>query len=106
MRIVVANKFWYRRAGLERVMFDEIGWLADAGHEIAHFSTDHPENDASPWSDYFAPYLEIGPHSSLGPRDKALAAARMFWNSFSYLSASSFFPSVFAICAISSTLWA
>ena len=65
VRILVANKFWYRRAGLERVMFDEIGWLEDAGHEVAHFSTQHPENDASPWSDYFAPYLEIGPQTTL-----------------------------------------
>jgi glycosyltransferase involved in cell wall biosynthesis len=80
MRILVANKCWYRRAGLERVMFDEIAWLEEAGHEVAHFSTAHPDNDASPWADYFAPYLEIGIHSRLGPRDKALAAVRMFWN--------------------------
>ena len=80
MRILVANKFWYRRAGLERVMFDEIGWLEDAGHEVAHFSTQHPENDASPWSDYFAPYLEIGPQTTLTPREKAIAVERMFWN--------------------------
>ncbi len=80
MRILVANKFWYRRAGLERVMFDEIAWLEEAGHEVAHFSATHPENDDSPWADYFAPYLEIGIHSDLGLRDKALAATRMFWN--------------------------
>lgn len=80
MRILVANKFWYRRAGLERVMFDEVGWLGDAGHEVAHFSTQHPENDDSPWSEYFAPYLELGPQTDLGPRNKALAAGRMFWN--------------------------
>ena len=80
MRILVANKFWYRRAGLERVMFDEIGWLEAAGHEVAHFSTRHPENDASPWSDYFAPYLEIGPQTPLTPREKAIAVERMFWN--------------------------
>ena len=80
MRILVANKFWYRRAGLERVMFDEIGWLEAAGHEVAHFSTQHPENDASPWSDYFAPYLEIGPQTTLTSREKAIAVERMFWN--------------------------
>ena len=80
MRILVVNKFWYRRAGLERVMLDEIRWLEDAGHEVAHFSTQHPENQPSPWSDYFVPYLEIGPHSKLDPRRQALAAVRMFWN--------------------------
>ena len=80
MRIVVANKFWYRRAGLERVMFDEIGWLEAAGHEVAHFSTQHPENDPSPWSGYFAPYLEIGRNTTLSMREKAVAVQRMFWN--------------------------
>ena len=80
MRILVANKFWYRRAGLERVMFDEIAWLEAAGHEVAHFSATHPENDASPWSDYFVPYLEIGIESGISLRDKATAAGRMFWS--------------------------
>lgn len=81
MRILVANKFWYRRAGLERVMLDEIAWLQDAGHTVAHFSTRHPENDESPWSDYFVPYLEIGAGSRLTAGQKAAAATRMFWNS-------------------------
>jgi glycosyltransferase involved in cell wall biosynthesis len=80
VRILVANKFWYRRAGLERVMFDEIGWLEAAGHEVAHFSTQHPENDASPWAGYFAPYLELGPQTPLTAREKAIAVERMFWN--------------------------
>jgi glycosyltransferase involved in cell wall biosynthesis len=80
MRILVANKFWYRRAGLERVMFDEIAWLLDAGHEVAHFSTNHPDNIDSPWSGYFAPYLEIGAGGALTLDEKHTALARMFWN--------------------------
>lgn len=80
MRILVANKFWYRRGGLERVMFDEIEWLEEAGHEVAHFSTAHPLNVDSAWSGYFAPYLELGPGSGLSAADKARAVARMFEN--------------------------
>ena len=80
MRILVANKFWYRRAGLERVMFDEISWLEAAGHEVAHFSATHPENDPSPWSAYFVPYLEIGIDASTTCVRMATAAARMFWS--------------------------
>ncbi len=80
LRVLMVNKFWYRRAGLERVMFDEIRWLEDAGHEVGHFSADHPENDQSPWSDYFVPYLELGVHTALVPKDKVVAARRMFWN--------------------------
>ena len=80
MRILVANKFWYHRGGLERVMFDEIAWLEDAGHEVAHFSTNHPQNDPSPWSDYFVPYMELGESGGLGTRAKLLAATKMFYN--------------------------
>jgi glycosyltransferase involved in cell wall biosynthesis len=80
MRILVANKFWYRRGGLERVMFDEIRWLEDDGHEIAHFSTAHPDNEPSPWSSYFTPYIELGEGGSLSASDRARAAARLFSN--------------------------
>lgn len=80
LRILVANKFWYRRGGQERVLFDEIAWLEAEGHEVAHFSTRHPENDESPWSDYFVPYLEIGVHSALTSRQRLVAARRLFWN--------------------------
>jgi glycosyltransferase involved in cell wall biosynthesis len=80
LRIVVANKFWYRRGGQERVMLDEVAWLESAGHHVAHFSTQHPENDGSPWSDYFAPYLEIGVHSTLTTPEQVRAVRRMFWN--------------------------
>lgn len=79
MRILIATKFWYLRGGLERVMFDEISWLKDAGHEVAHFSAEHPQNRPSPWSDYFAPYLELGENGSLRASQKLQAAARMFY---------------------------
>jgi glycosyltransferase involved in cell wall biosynthesis len=77
---LVANKFWYRRGGLEHVMFDEIDWLEAAGHEIAHFSTAHPSNEPSPWSVYFADYVELGQGSVLRSTQRAAAAARMFYN--------------------------
>jgi glycosyltransferase involved in cell wall biosynthesis len=80
MRILVVNKFWYGRGGLEQVMFNEIRWLEGAGHVIAHFSTAHPANEPSPWSDYFVPYIELGPHGDLPPAQKALGAARLFYN--------------------------
>ena len=51
-------------------MFDEIAWLEQAGHEVAHFSTSHPDNQSSPWSGYFAPYIELGEHAGLAARDR------------------------------------
>jgi glycosyltransferase involved in cell wall biosynthesis len=80
MRILVASKFWYPRGGLERVMFDEIAWLEGVGHEVAHFSTSHPDNQSSPWSDYFVPSLELGEHAGLAVREKLVATARMFYS--------------------------
>lgn len=61
-------------------MFDEISWLEDAGHEVAHFSTRHPLNEPSPWSDYFVPYLELGEGGDLRAAQKLRAAARLFYN--------------------------
>lgn len=80
MRILVANKFWYRRGGLERVMFDEVSWLQALGHEVADFSTTHPANERSEWSRYHVPYLELGQDGGLGTREKIQAVARIFWN--------------------------
>lgn len=80
MRVLVANKFWYRRGGLEQVMFDEIDALTCAGHEVAHFSTAHPRNQASPFSDYFVPYLDLGGQLVLTPGQKVTAALRLFDN--------------------------
>lgn len=53
MRIVQANKFFYRRGGAERYFFDLKSLLEKAGHEVIPFSMRHPENDASPYSKYF-----------------------------------------------------
>jgi glycosyltransferase involved in cell wall biosynthesis len=80
MRILIASKFWYPRGGLERVMFDEIAWLEGAGHVVAHFSTSHPDNQSSPWSDYFVPYMDLGEHASLAARERVVAMARMFYS--------------------------
>lgn len=80
MKILVANKFWYTRGGLERVMFDEIRWLEDQGHDVAHFSTRHPRNVDSAWAEYFAPYYELGESTRLGVGDRLAAASRLFSN--------------------------
>jgi len=80
MRVLFVNKFWYRRGGQERVVFDEIAWLEAAGHEIAHFSTLHPRNEPSPWSTHFVPSLEWSEQAGLSFTKKAAAAARMFHN--------------------------
>lgn len=80
MRLLIVNKFWYRRGGLERLVFDEVDWLTAAGHEVSHFACDHPRNEPSPYGEYFAPYLELGTEGDLTTAEEVLAAARMFHN--------------------------
>ncbi len=80
MRVLIASKFFYPRGGLERVMFDEIAALESAGHDILHFSAQHPQNLPSPYERYFAPYLEIGAGSGLGATERVQAVARMYRN--------------------------
>lgn len=79
MRVLLAHKFWYRRGGAEQVVLDEDAALTAGGHQTAHFSTAHPYNEPSPWSDYFAPYLELGGRV-LTTKDKVTATARLFRN--------------------------
>lgn len=73
MRILLINKFFYRRRGAETYLFDLKILLERNGHEVAIFSMVHPENEPSPWSQYFV--------SSVDYSNKNIkAAARMFWS--------------------------
>ncbi len=53
MKVLMAHKFFYRRGGAE-IFFLEAGSILERrGHEVAYFSTRHPENLPSRYSDYF-----------------------------------------------------
>lgn len=80
MKILVVNKFWYLRGGLERVMFDEIAMLEEAGHEVAHFSCRHPDNMPSPYESHFSPYIELGSDANRSVEESLVAVGRMFNN--------------------------
>ncbi len=54
MRILQANKFFYRRGGAEVVFFDTIKGLRERGHEVSEFSMQHPQNVPSDFSSFFA----------------------------------------------------
>ena len=53
MRILLANKFYYRRGGDCVHMLDLEQLLKAHGHEVAVFAMDYPENLESQWSKYF-----------------------------------------------------
>ncbi|MDD4994914.1 MAG: glycosyltransferase [Patescibacteria group bacterium] len=53
MKILLINKFFYRRGGAETYFFDLAELLKRQGHEVAFFSMKGRENDKSVWSKYF-----------------------------------------------------
>ena len=53
MRVIQANKFFYRNGGSEAVMFAERDYLRREGVEVIDFSMQHPRNVASDYAAYF-----------------------------------------------------
>lgn len=54
MKILQINKFFYRRGGVEVVLFDTIAGLRERGYDVVEFSMQHPKNFPSQYSKYFA----------------------------------------------------
>ena len=61
MKIILANKFYYRRGGDCVYMLSLERLLAAYGHEVAVFAMDYPENLESPWSSYFPSEVKFRP---------------------------------------------
>lgn len=61
MRVLLANKFYYRRGGdcIYTLNLEQL--LKDKGHEVAVFAMDYPENLDSPWSKYFPSEISMRP---------------------------------------------
>ena len=53
MKILLANKFYYRRGGDCIYMLNLEQMLKKHGHEVAVFSMQYPENEPSEWSRYW-----------------------------------------------------
>ncbi|RHJ31165.1 glycosyltransferase [Bifidobacterium pseudocatenulatum] len=53
MRILLVNKYFYRKGGAETYFFALSEGLRALGHEVAFFSMQHPNNESSYWSKYF-----------------------------------------------------
>lgn len=65
MRILQINKFFYEKGGSERYFFSVSRALESRGHEVVHFSMQHPDNVESPWSDYFVSRRDYHERASL-----------------------------------------
>lgn len=53
MKILLANKFYYRRGGDCIYMLNLEQLLKAHGHDVAVFAMDYPENQETPWKKYF-----------------------------------------------------
>lgn len=53
MKILLANKFYYRRGGDCIYTMNVEEMLRERGHEVAMYAMNHPENEASEWSRYW-----------------------------------------------------
>jgi len=59
MKILLINKFFYKKGGAD-VYFLNLGRLLEqAGHEVAYFSMRHPNNLKTEWSKYFVSRVDF-----------------------------------------------
>lgn len=77
MRILQINKFFYPRGGADIHFLDVCKMLEKKGHEVIHFSMDHPQNNFSPYSRYFVPNLDLRDVS--GIKEKIKVAGRVLY---------------------------
>ncbi len=58
LKILTANKFFWRKGGAEAVFFNTAELLERMGHRIVHFSMKHPKNLASSFALYFVDFAD------------------------------------------------
>lgn len=61
MKILLANKFYYRRGGDCIYMLNLEQLLREHGHEVAVFAMDYPENIDTKWKKYFPREVKFRP---------------------------------------------
>jgi len=78
MKVLQVNKFFYIRGGSERYFFDLCRLLQDRGHEVLHFSMNHPRNSASEQQPYFVSEIDL--NAPMGPVDKLRTVFRILYS--------------------------
>lgn len=68
MRVLQINKFFFEKGGSERYFFSLSKALEERGHEVLHFSMQHPENQPSQWAKYFVGQRDYHESTSLPRR--------------------------------------
>ena len=76
MKILLVNKFYYRRGGDCTAVFSAEQLLKANGHEVAVFSMEHPQNESTRWEEYFAGEVRFTATATIA--DKLAATVRIF----------------------------
>ena len=59
MKVLMINKFFYKRGGSEAYMFDLIELLKKEGHQVIEFSMQDEKNQPSKYSEYFIKNIDF-----------------------------------------------
>jgi glycosyltransferase involved in cell wall biosynthesis len=80
LKILMVNKFFYVKGGSERYFFELSHLLESKGHEVIPFAMHHPENLASPYSEFFVEYTEYDASGFRGRIDQLRQAGKMLYS--------------------------
>ena len=78
MRVILVNKFHYRKGGSETYYFDVAEGLLQRGHEVHYFAMEGAENEPCADSDLFVSSKDY--NSPSGAADKVKAAASLIYS--------------------------
>ncbi len=70
MRVLLVNKFYYLRGGVERYVLEWERILKSKGHEVVIFSMKSQQNNESSYSRYFIDNVNFSINEGIGNRLK------------------------------------
>lgn len=72
------NNYFYRRGGAEVVFLEQNRLFEDIGWQVVPFSMRHPNNQISPWQDWFVDEIEFGKNYS--PVQKIVNTSKIIYS--------------------------
>ncbi|NQT27209.1 glycosyltransferase family 4 protein [candidate division KSB1 bacterium] len=80
LKILMVNKFFYVKGGSERYFFELSHLLESKGHTVIPFAMHHPNNVASPYSEYFVEHTEYNTSGFRRWIDQVHQAGKMIYS--------------------------
>ncbi len=77
MRVLLANKFFWRKGGSESVFFNEKEMLESAGHSVVPFSMQGVNNEPSEFAQYFVSEVD---YSKPGLKNRLTSASKIIYS--------------------------